>query len=528
MNFDEQFENRIRAILSDEYEEFVESLDSEKITALRINSLKAFGSEKDDENSVKECLIESGTKFISDVKWEPDGFIYKEGAPGKHPLHEAGAYYIQEPSAMAPVHYLDPRPGEKILDLCAAPGGKSTQIASYMKGEGVLVSNEIDKKRAQILSLNIERCGVRNALVTNMEPKKLSHIFEGYFDKILVDAPCSGEGMFRKNDEAVTNWSIDNIRLCAQRQTEIIKEAVKMLAPGGRLVYSTCTFAPEEDEYQAAKILSLGLKPVRIELFDGMVSGNIDNLKRVIDISEDEVIDKEFVLELPQDIIDDVACCSGRLWPHKIKGEGHFFAVFEKTGDIELNAGVYNINGKIKAPGIDDIEPFANFAKEFLGDVRVVLDDAKNTRDQSEKSDKKSKKGKRAVKGLKNTCRIEGAVRGTPFMLGEQLYLAGEGMPGINGITVMRPGLHLGTIKNGRFEPSHSLALALSKTDAKYAFELESEQKAMEFIGGISFREQNLEKGWYLITYLGYTLGWAKYAGGILKNHYPKGLRIYT
>ena len=188
------------------------------------------------------------------MPWCREGFYYGDGTdaiarqPGKHPYHEAGVYYIQEPSAMAPVEYLDARPGMRILDLCAAPGGKSTQIAGKMQGQGILVSNEIHPARAGILSENMERMGVRNGIVTNETPGRLAEHFPEYFDRILVDAPCSGEGMFRKNDGAAEEWSPQNVRMCAERQDEILEEAYRMLAPGGRLVYSTCTFAPEEDE----------------------------------------------------------------------------------------------------------------------------------------------------------------------------------------------------------------------------------------------------------------------------------------
>ena len=506
MSFDKSFENRIKAILGEEFDAFMTSLSTEKISALRVNLLKANTSERIEK--IKTALSEDGTDFSSEINWEQNGIIYAGGAPGKHPLHEAGAYYIQEPSAMSPVYYLDPKPGEKILDLCAAPGGKSTQIASKMNNEGILVSNEIDKKRAQILSLNIERCGIRNALVTNMEPSGLSEVFEGYFDKILVDAPCSGEGMFRKNDEAIDNWSPENVRLCSRRQTDILKEAVKMLAPGGRLVYSTCTFAPEEDEYQAAMLLSWGMKPVKAELFEGMVSGDITNLQRIMDTGENLLETREDIDNLPEETKEEIKICSGRLWPHRIKGEGHFFAIFEKEGDISLNADLYGINGKVRTVSVDDIKPFSEFADEFLSDICVVPDE----------------NGKRK----KASCRLEGELKGVPFMFGDQLYLAPEGMPGIGGITVMRPGLHLGTMKNGRFEPSHSLALALSKENVKHCHEAGSVSEAMSFIGGMSSRVPGLEKGWYLITIDGFSLGWAKYAGGILKNHYPKGLRIYT
>ena len=535
MSFDIRFENRIKAILGDEYPEFEKAISGNKVTALRLNPLKKNASKGD----VVADIEKEGIAIDAKVEWEEQALVYSAGTPGKHPFHEAGLYYIQEPSAMSPVCYLDPKPGEKILDLCAAPGGKSSQIACRMSGNGILVTNEIDKKRAQILSLNIERLGIRNALVTNMRPEKLSEFFEGYFDKILVDAPCSGEGMFRKNDEAVDNWSPENVALCAKRQKDILTEAVKMLAPGGRLVYSTCTFAPEEDELQVSNLISMGLKPVEIQLFDGMERGSAKYLRRVLDkelFGDDGCVldDKDLVDDIDFDLLENsLRKCSVRLWPHKIDGEGHFLCVFKKDGDIELNKGLYGINGKPKSVSLSDIEAFTEFANEFLKGVLFVSEESSRKADNS-KYEKKQKSGKKGGRGSKGFVKLEGTLEGTPFMFGEQLYLAPEGMPGINGLTVMRPGLHLGTIKNGRFEPSHALALTLSKDDAVLSYELKDEadqaanSKAMQFIGGMSFREAGMQNGWYLITVSGYSLGWAKYASGVFKNHYPKGLRIYT
>jgi 16S rRNA C967 or C1407 C5-methylase (RsmB/RsmF family)/NOL1/NOP2/fmu family ribosome biogenesis protein len=572
MSLDKIFENRIKSILGGEYDDFEKALEKEPVKAIRLNALKcdksgkagtegsdtdSLRSDKDFENYAKEILDKSGAKLLENIAWELNGFSYEGGTPGKHPYHEAGVYYIQEPSAMSPVAYLDTKPGEKILDLCAAPGGKSTQIASRMMGEGILVTNEIDKKRAQILSLNIERCGIRNALVTNMKPEQLSEVFEGYFDKILVDAPCSGEGMFRKNDEAISNWSTMNVRLCASRQTDILKEAVKMLAPGGKLVYSTCTFAPEEDELQAARLLKMGMKPVEIKLFEGMIPGNIENIQNVFkttnegagntelndndlyDLINRELSDTDENISL-NEIDERIRTCTARLWPHKIKGEGHFLAAFTKEGDISLNAGLYGVNGKVKAVKQGDVDAFEDFAESFLKNVQIVDEadmaaDASNASEVAETAAKKqkgkdqNKANKKNKKGSKGALKLTGSLKGTLFMFGDQLYLAPEGMPGINGLTVMRPGLHLGTMKKDRFEPSHSLALTLSAADVTCSYDLDSDsQEAMKFIGGESLRVPGLSNGWHLITTDGFSLGWAKYAGGTLKNHYPKGLRIYT
>ena len=227
----EAFLTRIQAQLGGEYDEFLLSLERPRAVALRFNPLKGEAP---------------SLPFVRDnVPWEPQGYYYDpEARPGLHVYHEAGVYYLQEASAMAPVALLDPQPGENVCDLCAAPGGKTTQIAGRMLGQGFLLCNEINPKRAKILSRNIERMGVSNALVTNEHPAALADRFPGFFDRVLVDAPCSGEGMFRKEEAAVTDWSQETVEMCARRQAEILHSAARMLRPGGRLVYSTCTFAP--------------------------------------------------------------------------------------------------------------------------------------------------------------------------------------------------------------------------------------------------------------------------------------------
>ena len=282
----EAFLQRMEAQLGSEYPAFLESLERPRAVALRFNPLKG-------ERPV--------LSFVgAPVPWEPEGFYYDpETRPGLHVYHEAGVYYLQEASAMAPVALLDPKPGERVCDLCAAPGGKTTQIAGRMLGQGFLVCNEINPKRAKILSRNIERMGVANALVTNEHPETLASRFPGFFDRVLVDAPCSGEGMFRKEEAAVTDWSQETVQMCARRQREILDSAARLVRPGGRLVYSTCTFAPEEDEETVAAFLEAH---------------------------------PEFTpepVEAPWFVPGENA--SYRMWPHKLLGEGHFAAVLRKT-----------------------------------------------------------------------------------------------------------------------------------------------------------------------------------------------------
>ena len=286
----EAFLERMKNQLGEEYPAFLASMERPRAVALRFNPLKG---EAPDLPFVKEP-----------VPWEPIGYYYDpDSRPGLHPYHEAGVYYLQEASAMAPVVLLDPKPGERVCDLCAAPGGKTTQIAGRMGGEGFLLCNEYSPKRAKILSRNIERMGVANALVTNEDTADLARKFPEFFHKVLIDAPCSGEGMFRKEEAAVTDWSQDTVEMCAKRQAEILDNGAKLLMPGGRLVYSTCTFAPEENEQAVASFL-----------------------ERHPDFYSEETGAPWF---------SPGENGSYRLWPHKLLGEGHFLAVLRKAGETQ-------------------------------------------------------------------------------------------------------------------------------------------------------------------------------------------------
>lgn len=453
----QDFLERMQQMLGEEYPSFLESYEKEKYQALRVNPLK----------TTKEKFLEKAPFTMQKVPWADEGFYYSaEDTPGKHPYHEAGVYYIQEPSAMAPAAYLDAQPGEKILDLCAAPGGKSTQIAAAMQGEGLLVSNEIHPARAKILAENIERMGIRNTMVTNETPQKLADVFDTYFDRIMVDAPCSGEGMFRKNEDACEEWSLENVKICAERQAEILECAASMLRPGGRMVYSTCTFAPAENEESISRFLERHpeFTIVKVEKAEGMSEARAD------------------WCEHPAEKIKDTI----RLWPHKLKGEGHYVAVLKKEGEVSEGYRGYCSNGEQKGISEKECKEYQEFCNDFL---KVKLP-------------------------------------GTLFLFGEQLYLAPEEMPSIKGLKVLRPGLHLGTMKKNRFEPSHALALALKPSDVKNSMELSSTGNEIRaYLNGQTLNYEG-EKGWYLITVDGYSIGWGKLAGGIMKNHYPKGLRI--
>lgn len=451
------FLDRMEQMLGGEYPAFLQSYEKERYQALRVNPLKA---DRD--------VFEAAAPFtLRPVEWEPTGFYYgKEDAPGKHPYHAAGVYYIQEPSAMAPAAYLDAQPGEKILDLCAAPGGKSTQIAAAMRGEGLLISNEIHPARAKILSENIERMGIRNAMVTNESPQSLAKVFEAYFDRIMVDAPCSGEGMFRKNADACDEWSPENVVLCAERQAEILECAASMLRPGGRMVYSTCTFAPEENEGTISQFLA---KHPEFEIADVMHYPQMSSGLAAWTSDPQPGLERTI-----------------RLFPHRVDGEGHYLAVLTKAGSVSENYEGYCARGMEKGIPERDAKEYLDFAKETL-------------RNKPE---------------------------GNLIRFGEQLYLAPENMPSTKGLKVLRPGLHLGTMKKNRFEPSHALALALRSEDVLHSYDMAGDsQDVRMYLNGQTLQADG-EKGWYLMTVDGYSIGWGKLAGGMIKNHYPKGLRI--
>ncbi len=448
------FVNRMKEMLGEEYAAFETGYEKPRFQALRFNPLKGDRTE----------FLDKVDFHLKPVSWAENGYYYQvEDAPGKHPFHEAGVYYIQEPSAMAPVPFLEVKPGERVLDLCAAPGGKSTQIAADLQGKGLLVCNEIHPARAKILSENVERMGIRNAIVTNETPERLAEVFAGYFDKILVDAPCSGEGMFRKNEEASIQWSLENVELCGERQDGILDCADRMLRPGGRLVYSTCTFAPTENEGSISRFLE------RHQEYSIVASQKPESFAP----------GRAEWCQFPTDGIE----LTMRIWPHISDGEGHYLAVLQKCG--ESDGEVRSLYGLEKSVNPKELTEYREFAKECL---KVDLN-------------------------------------GVYIKYGDQLYLGPENMPSLYKLKVLRPGLHLGTMKKNRFEPSHALALALKSSEVEYSHDLSLEDgSALRFLGGQTFPIE-AGKGWHLITVEGYSMGWGKAAGGIMKNHYPKGLR---
>lgn len=385
---------------------------------------------------------------------------------GADPLHHAGAYYMQEPSAMSAVTALAPLTGERILDLCAAPGGKSTQIAAALRGQGLLWCNEYVRGRAHVLAQNIERCGVRNAVVSSADAATLAGRLEGFFDGVLVDAPCSGEGMFRKEPAALEQWSEDNIRLCAARGRDILDAAAAMVRPGGRLVYSTCTFAPEENECQIAVFLNRhpDFELTAIEAPFGRPGLPWD---RVAAFSEG-------IEEPPADLTlcRHITPADG--------GEGHFVARLIRRGEAKMTAVCSG----------QPIDLRANSAAE-----------------------------------LYQACFREEPM-GVWITRGEQIRLLPEGLPDLDGLGVLAAGIAVANICKNRLEPCHAAFMAAQAADCCQLVDLKrGDERLRLFLKGQEIPVEGVQ-GWAAVAVEGITVGFGKASGGRLKNRYPKGLRL--
>jgi len=426
------FIDQMAEALKEELPAFLSSYDEPYHRGLRMNPFKQPSLGLDNWVDGIEELID----------WEPQGrYLAMDSLAGIHPLHEAGAYYLQEPSAMIPAAVLAPQPGERVLDLCAAPGGKSTQLAVRMAGQGLLVSNEPVPSRAAILSRNMERLGVPNSLVVSAMPDALAKRWPEYFDAVMVDAPCSGEGMFRRHPETRDEWTPQSPQGCAKRQQEILWQAAKMVRPGGRLCYATCTLNRVEN--------------------DGVVEAFLQ--------AHPDFERMPFHLPgLPEN--------EGMLhiYPHRIKGEGHFVALFVRKGEgkrAEASCGGLKRPTPAHQKGLREFHPALS---------------------------------------------AEG-------MLGETLFHLPE-WPDVTGIKVLRAGIHLGQLKGKVFIPDHALALAYGTGIEFPRLEADLTQ-AQTYLRGETLPAQG--KGWQVIHLDGVALGWVKVSEEVAKNHYPKGLRLH-
>ncbi len=472
------------ALLGDEFPPFLASYDAPVSVGLRVNTLKI----------EPEMFRDLAPFDLSPVPWCPAGFVVDErtsppapplqgegsssppslagrGAggvgPGKHPYHAAGLYYLQDPSAMAVAELLDPQPGERVLDLAAAPGGKATHIASLMGNRGLLVANEIHPKRAWELAGNLERWGAPNAAVINETPERLAERFPGFFDRVLVDAPCSGEGMMRKGEAARIEWAPELVRGCALRQAGIIEQAARLVRPGGRLVYSTCTFNPEENEGTVARFLAdhpdfALIKPPQRP---GFSPGRPDWIS----------VGAGLAPALARTV---------RLWPHLAPGEGHFVAVLGRAADMPAN--------------------------------------------QPPKAWRPAKLTRTDEAAYRNFCAAH--LTGEPTveqlaLVGSYLYALPAGMPDLTALRYLHPGWWLGTLKGDRFEPSHALALGLRPEDARRVLDLPAAAAELAaYLRGETLTSPG-EDGWTLVAVDGFPMGWGKRTDGRVKSRYPKGLR---
>ena len=432
--------------------------------------------------------MEAASPFIEGaVPWAEGGFYLRPGArPGASVAHWAGAFYLQEASAMLPAAALGARPGERVLDLCAAPGGKSSQIALALGGEGVLVANEVDASRARALAANLERLGVRNAVVLNETPARLAERWPGYFDAVLVDAPCSGEGMFRREPQSREAWTDAAPRGCAKRQADILAAAAKLVRPGGRLLYSTCTFNGEENEGSVA-----------------------DFLQHHADFA-------------PEDFaLPGLGASHGgmlHIWPHRARGDGQFAALLRRAGK---NAGdvFMRVDGADGSGTLSPAHPAA--------DIEVWLDALAKARPARRAGKTAPAQDAAVLLRALGKC----AVAALPIspqsarlrLEGRRLFAVPLDAPELDGLRVLSPGLALLRAETGRVEPEHALAMALLPGMASREAAL-TEKEALAFIAGEALPREG-EAGWTLATWEGMPLGWGKQAGGMLKNHVPKGLR---
>ncbi|PKM95758.1 MAG: SAM-dependent methyltransferase [Firmicutes bacterium HGW-Firmicutes-1] len=446
MTLPEQYKNKMKTLLEDNYEAYIASFDKVHYQGLRSNDIKIDPS----------TFLKIAPFQLEPIVWADNGFYYSnEEKPAKHPYYHAGLFYIQEPSAMVPASILPIQKGDKVLDLCAAPGGKSTQIGARLGNTGLLVSNDISPSRAKAIVKNIELFGIRNAIVLSEAPDKLVGYFEGFFDKVLVDAPCSGEGMFRKDSSMVKNWLEYGVSYYEAIQKEILPSAAKMLKPNGYMAYSTCTFSSEENEKMIEWFLNTNsnFELVDIESIDGFENG------------------REGLTQ------------TKRLWPHKIKGEGHFVALLHKIDD--------NPTSKYR--------PFS-FEKTNEKQLSSYLDFEKDVL----------------------SCTLD---KNRMIIIQDKLYLLPEHTPDLKGLRIQRSGWYLGEFKNYRFEPSQAFASGLYFEEIKKLITIPVvDHNVIKYLKGESL---NLDapEGYNMVCVDDYPLGWAKKTGNILKNKYCAGWR---
>lgn len=458
------FIEKFKILLKDQANDFFDSFQKEAVSAYRFNPLKNLSSFT--ENFKNDPVIPWNERFgrYGDVSGKSDAFL-------------TGAVYSQDASAQFVGQVVDGQAGEKILDLAAAPGGKSTEIAASMHNKGLLVANEIDFKRAKILSQNIERSGICNTLVTNHSPEELLERLPGFFDKVLLDAPCSGEGMFRKDPDAIKYWNPEYNRQCAERQKEILRSTIPLLRDGGTLIYSTCTFSPEEDEQVISWILQNfpQMKLLPIQKFQGVQNGRPDWSDGNSELLK-----------------------TARIWPHKTKAEGHFIAKLVKAADQE------KFEGRLSTP-------------------TVSL--SRNRKNRKKSTVSLEKNELKLLSDFFDQAKIDTDLS-TLAKFGDHVYSLPDFCPDLDKIKILRAGLEIGYFRKNIFYPSH--ALALSSLGEKFYPQLSlDDHQLIDYVHGdvIRVEKSDFKKGWILLKRNNNGLGWGRFSDGMIKNFYPKGLR---
>lgn len=465
----QSFLDSMKEILGEDYEAFLAGFDGQRQYGLRVNTLKM---------NLEE--FERIAPFhLKKVPWISNGYFYEaEDAPAKHPFYSAGLYYLQEPSAMTPASRLKVQPGERVLDLCAAPGGKATELGAALQGEGLLVANDINTARARALLRNLELFGISNSFVTNEPPHVLAERFPEFFHKIMVDAPCSGEGMFRKNPAVVDSWQEKGQEYFSKLQREIIVQAADMLLPGGMMFYSTCTFSPLENEKTITHLLKErpDMEVIPMEDYEGFAEG---------------------LTSYRGEVFDESCKLCRRIWPHKMSGEGHFMALLHKKSGTQQQVQQTVSQSSIwweKCKGLNKEQKAA--AEDFFSHVNIAYD------------------GKRID------------------VRGDNLYYLPAPKYDGRGLHFLRNGLFMGEFKKKRFEPSQPFALALHAQDFDQVLDFPADDERLSrYLRGETLDVSDLiagekkRKGWQLVMVAGHPLGFGKLVNNNLKNKYPAGWR---
>lgn len=452
----EQFKTKMQNVLGEEYPDFIDALENKSaVRGMRVNLLKAS----------TDKIAESGEFLLESLEYADNGFILREErAMGASPYHHAGMVYMQDPGAMAALSAIDIKPDWWVLDACSAPGGKSSQAAERLTDGGFLLSNEYVPKRAKIVVSNFERLGIKNAIVTSLDTRELKEMFEGVFDLVITDAPCSGEGMFRKSDEAVADWSVQNVAACAERQNEILTNIVDLVKPGGYLLYSTCTYSPEENEGVVAHFLERYKDFSLVRVKPELEAKTRPGIKRYAEKTEN--------IEYAR-----------RFYPHVSDGEGQFVALMKRSDDSEV---------KTRILYKDEAKPLS---KQESAIVNAFVKEA-----------------------------LTKAPGGRIAKVGDNVVVISHSCPIPRRSTFMA-GVLMGEIKGSTFFPSHNFFSAYGELFRNREELTRDDARTEQYLAGEEIEASKELRGWCAVYFEGAPLGGGKASGGRIKNHYPKGLR---